>query len=363
MSVGRFAMYHHFFHAITIRSLAIVAILALLPFSGCQQPNGRFGSRLFGSGPRRGIFGSGSRYAQAPFDRDRYAAQVPGGIPDLQINDGSGRDALLAEGASRVQDLNQRLGAYDKDNQLLNTEVAALEQKLQLANQYNQTLKEQLAGVSSQVQQTFAERQAAAQQIAMLQSQLQQATQALRTAQQRAASSGQLVGHRGGVPSQLAGNGGGGRATLRANNSLLQKLSAIQIPGGEARMDGDVIRIEFPSDRMFVPGTYQIQPAQMPLLQNIVGTIKESFPRQIIGVEAHWDNTPLTPPGTTAHQLTATQALAVLDQLVRIGLPRNQVFSMAMASNRPRYPQGMRGGISPNRRIEIVIYPETYDGS
>ena len=72
---------------------------------------------------------------------------------------------------------------------------------------------------------------------------------------------------------------------------------------------------------MFVPGTYQIQPAQMPLLQNIVGTIKESFPRQIIGIEAHWDNTPLNPPTATHHQLTATQALAVFDQLVRWDCP------------------------------------------
>ena len=160
------------------------------------------------------------------------------------------------------------------------------------------------------------------------------------------------------VPSRFAGG-----ATIRANNSLMQRLSAIQIPGGQARMDGDVIRIEFPSDRMFVPGTYQIQPAQLPVMQNIVTTIRQNFPKQIIGIEAHWDNTPLNPPTTTHHQLTATQALSVFDNLVRLGLPNNQMFTMAMASNRPRHPTGMAGGVSPNRRIELVIYPETYDGS
>ena len=98
-------------------------------------------------------------------------------------------------------------------------------------------------------------------------------------------------------------------------------------------------------------------------MKEIAATIRQSFPRQIVGIESHWDNTPLDPPGTTDHQLTATQALAVFDQLVRLGLPSNQLFTMAMASNRPRYPNGVRGGVSPNRRIELVIYPETYDGS
>ena len=126
---------------------------------------------------------------------------------------------------------------------------------------------------------------------------------------------------------------------------------------------GDVIRVEFPTDTMFVPGTYQIQPAQTPLLQNLVTTIRESFPRQIIGIEAHWDKTPLNPPGTTDHQLTATQALAVFNNMIRLGLSPDQLFTMAMGSNRPRHPQGTRGSISPNRRVEIVIYPETFDGT
>ncbi len=329
--------------------------------TGCQQPAANSpGSRgaLFDLSKRPQLFSAKSLFAKKDStNRNQYNAQ----IPDLQINDGS---QYANNAANQVQNLNQRMGAYDADNQLLNTEVAGLQQKLQLANQYNQQLKEQLAGTTGQVQQVFSERQSAAQQIANLQMQLEQANQNLRLAQQQTQITGQpatqMAGFNGGMPTQFASSGG---ATIRANNSLLQKLSAIQIPGGQARMDGDVIRIEFPSDRLFVPGSYEIQPAQLPLLQNIAGTISQSFPRQIVGVEAHWDNTPLNPPGTTDHQLTATQTLAVFDQLVRLGLPRKQLFTMAMASNRPRHAAGMVDGINPNRRIELVIYPETYDGS
>ncbi len=302
---------------------------------------------------------SNSLFGGSAANQDRYAAQ----IPEIEINDPRAQQAnqIAGNAAREVYDLNQRLGSFDADNQLLNTEVAGLQQKLQLANQYNQSLKEQLAGTTNQIQQALLERQTAAQQVASLQQQLQQANQNLQLAQQQTQQqAGRLVGFGGanGAPTALPGT-----ATVRANNSLLNKLSAIQIPGGQARMDGDVIRIEFPSDRMFVPGTYQIQPAQMPMLRNIVGTIRESFPRQIIGIEAHWDNTPLTPAGTTHHQLTATQSLAVFEELARLGLPEKQMFTMAMASNRPRHAAGLVGGISPNRRVELVIYPETFDDS
>ena len=280
--------------------------------------------------------------------------------------------------ANQVNTLNQRVSAFDSDNQLLNTEVAGLKQKLELANQYNQTLKEQLADTASRIQQSEIERNNAVAQAKRFKQQAQQLQQQPTINQgqfaQVSAQQSQPWQRQGDAPRQndrfanrSSANGQGGSqfasATLRANNSLMRRLSDIDIPGGEARMDGDVIRIEFPSDRMFVSGSYQIAPSQRPVLSDIVSTVRRSFPRQIIGVEAHWDNTPLNPPGTTDHQLTATQSLAVFEELIRLGLPERQMFTMAMASNRPRHPSGSFGGVSPNRRIELVIYPETYDGS
>jgi chemotaxis protein MotB len=144
----------------------------------------------------------------------------------------------------------------------------------------------------------------------------------------------------------------------------MQKFSSINIPGGQARMDGDVIRIEFPSDLLFAPGTYQIQPNQSSTLQNLANTIRQYFPHQIVGVEAHWDGTPLQPATTTHHQLTATQSLAVFNNLLSMGIPQSQMFTMAMGSNRPRHASSQDSvKAAENRRIEIVIYPETFDGT
>jgi flagellar motor protein MotB len=377
------------------RFTLLLAAMTLLPLIGCRQPvaNPQAGRSLIPNwlgGQQRyannrqdsylgqpelgsGILGRGTQTAQSRWGQSGWGQNGFAGTGN-QNNIASGygqtagqNTAALQAGysqavtqqnamANQLNGINQRLNAYDADNQLLNTEVAALKQKLQLANQYNQTLKDQLADTSNLIQRSEMEKQAAIQQAQL---QIQQATRQQQANQNVNGNQGQnrlASFDRGNVPATFGG------ATIRANNSLMQRFANIRIPGGQTRMDGDVIRIEIPSDRLFVPGTYQVQPAQKPMMQNLVGTIIQNFPRQIVGIEAHWDNTPLNPPTTTHHQLTATQALAMFDEMVQLGLPRNQMFTMAMASNRPRHPQGVTNGVSPNRRIELVIYPETYDG-
>lgn len=324
---------------------------------------GGFGQSVFGA--QDGLGGRASQGFRSP---QQIAAQnprlgAPGFRNQLEQAGQLGQDGQLA---AQINVLNQRVMALDSDNQLLNTDLASYKQKLQLANDYGQTLKQQLADSARQIQQFGGQNQSATQQLAAAQQRIRELEGQVELAAQNARPNlGRdrfaSAGFSGGSSAQLPTS-----ATLRANNSLLQKMNAINIPGGRARMDGDVVRIEFPSDKMFAPGSYQIQPAQLPALQGIVGTIRQNFPKQIVGIEAHWDGTPLNPATTTHHQLTATQALSVFDRLVAMGVPRAQLFTMAMGSNRPRYdqrPGGNAGGLSPNRRIELVIYPETFDGT
>ena len=329
-----------------LRSTTILILLGMLCLTGCQQPNAQ--------GARQSLFNLGqpnynnpafAGAGQNPFaNPNAIPNTIPGGSPQQYQQYAS----LMEE----VRSLNGRLGRFDSDNQQLVTELAAMKQKLQVANDYNYQLKQQLADNTSQMQQLNIERAAGDQQLANAQIQLEQMARAQQQAQFSQASTG------GGGGSRFA------NATLRANNSLMQKLPQIQIPGVEARMDGDVIRIEIPSDQLFHQGSYQINAAHSHLLQNLSTAIRQNFPRQIVGIEAHWDGTQIQPATTTHHQLTATQALAVFDFMNRLGLPREQMFTMAMGSNRPRHSQSAGpNGINKNRRIEVVIYPETYDGS
>jgi flagellar motor protein MotB len=241
--------------------------------------------------------------------------------------------------SQQVASLNARLGQFDSDNSNLHTQIAALQQRLQNATSYNDQLRQQLAGTVQQLQQAQAQNQQLA-------------------ASQSPATIPSASGGMNPSPWQNVSTGG---ATIRANNGLMDRLNTVELPGFRTWMDGDVIRIEGPTDRLFVSGTWQINNNDAMALAGLAGAIRQHFPRQVVGIEAHWDGSPIQPATMSHHQLTATQALAVFDLLVKSGLPNAQVFTMGMGSNRPRYQaSATQNGISPNRRIEIVIYPETF---
>ena len=244
-------------------------------------------------------------------------------------------DQRIAELNQRLTELQSQVGGFDTDNSSLHVEIAQLQQQLQRANDANFQLRQQLGQMASSVQQLQTVRGQLEQQLTQAQGREQQLLANRNSTSQ--------------VPAQQAG------ATLRANNSLLQRLPQLRIDGAQTRMDGDVIRVELPSERIFVAGSYQTTQQANQMLSSLVASIQQNFPQQYISIEAHWDQSPLN-AGLTAQQVTATQALAIYNQLIAAGLPQRQLFTVAMASNRPRY----QGNNSLNRRIEIVIYPETY---
>ena len=281
--------------------------------------------------------------------------------PALYGNNGSYNPAYAANNAAdpqsnqlagQIETLNNQVRQYDSDNQNLNAQVAALQQRLQIANSYNDQLKQQLGDQLAQLQQTRVQLQQAsalasnANAAGFQNAGFQNPGNGWSTGATATLPPGTSVGD----PGTFAG------ATIRANNGLVQQLQTVQLQGYKAWMDADVIRIEGPTDRIFVAGSYQVNPNDTATLANLANIIRTTFPRQIIGVEAHWDGTAIEPASTSHHQLTATQALAVFDVLVRAGLPPAQIFTMAVGSNRARYPAGNPA----NRRIEIVIYPETF---
>lgn len=308
--------------------LRILILLALLVLAnGCQQP--------IGGGAGSGMFSGGaSPWGQAAEAQQQFFAGV----------------------SDQMKNLTARLGQSDLDNQQLQTELAGLKQKLQAAGDYNYQLKQQLADTVSQIQTVQNEKLAIEQQMVAMQRNL--SSPAMTSGGVAGMSNGMLASGQGAPPSQLPT--AGGTPTLRANNSLMQKVSTLQFTGVTTRMDGDVIRVEMPTDMVFTPGTYQVSLTSAQLLQQIAGVITREFPKQLIGVEAHWDSTLSAPAGASVQQLTATQSLAVYNELVRMGVPERQLFTLSMGANRPRYAAAVAApNQAPNRRIEIVVYPET----
>jgi outer membrane protein OmpA-like peptidoglycan-associated protein len=229
---------------------------------------------------------------------------------------------------AQLQDLDRRASNLDADNRDLHAALARKEQERKL-------LADEVALLRSQLSETAGQLQAAR----MASQEANQKVQAIEASTRRR-----------------------GSATITANNSLRDELTVADFPGFDVRTEGDVIRIEVPSDRLFHARSAQMLPSATYMLDELAEAIKRNYPRQMIGIEGHTDN---TPTGTTTnHQLASTQATAVFAALTRRGhLPSQQLFIVAHGANHPRMSNSTPSGRSRNRRIELVIYPETVRGN
>ena len=229
---------------------------------------------------------------------------------------------------AQISELSRRVQLLDDNNRQLHTQLAQSEQKNQVYKDESELLRRQLADVSQQLETTRLAASAAETRVRGMQ-----------------------------ASAQLRGG-----ATITPNTGLSLQASQLNLSGVAVEQDGEVIRILVPSDQLFQPGTAQIQPQAVRTMDPIAAQILAVFPRQRIGIEAYTDNTPLY-GGTvaTSHQLTASQSTAVLDLMTRrSGLPPQQLFTVAQGNNHPRQSNDTPTGRAANRRIEIVIYPDTY---
>ncbi len=232
-----------------------------------------------------------------------------------------------AAATAQTRELQRRIAELDSTNQQLHSQLAQQEQKANLYQQQLSMLQARLKDTAAELRKVQLAKQQAEKQMSAFQASLRQR----------------------------------GSATLKPNNSLLRSVAPTDIPGLTVQQDGELVRIEIPADRLFRQGTAQLIVSGSPLLGQVAQAIRTHYPRQRIAIEAHTDSGPTANPGTTAHLLTAQQAVAVLDELTRrYRLPPNQLFILAMGANHPVASNATAAGRAANRRVDIVIYPETY---
>jgi flagellar motor protein MotB len=228
--------------------------------------------------------------------------------------------------AQQNQEFQARASSLDRDNQELESLLAQSRQQVQLLNDELGATRQQLQTTTDQL-------------LAMRTDNDQ-----LRT------KSAQLVA----TAQQRAG------AEIRSNNTLLKNLAVKQMPGVEVRQDGDVVRIEAPADRLFMPGSNYLQNGAEQLLVSIGGDLRLNFPDHLIGLEGHTDDSPThSQQFPTNHHLSAAQALAAYNLLVQKGtLAPNQLFVIGHGANHPVVSNASDAGKARNRRLEFVVYPE-----
>lgn len=243
---------------------------------------------------------------------------VPGLAP------GGGLTAVQAQ----VAELNRRVQLLDDNNRQLTTQLAQSEQQAQVYRDELNLVRQQLADTAQQYE-------------------------SARVAAQDAQSSARSFQ----ASAQLRGG-----ATIRANTNLNQLAGRLNLGSIPVQRDGEVIRIIIPADQLFSPGTPQLQPQAAGILDPIASQLRAVFPRQRIGVEGYTDTTPgFGGVGNNSHQLAAAQSAAVLGMLTqRSGMPASQLFTVSHGANNPRQNNATPAGRVANRRIELVVYPETF---
>lgn len=231
---------------------------------------------------------------------------------------------------AQLQDAQRRLAQLDSQNRELTAQIAQAQQVVQNEREQKRLIQQQLADAGNKLRE-----------VASAKDDVERRASALYASQRQT-----------------------GGATITANNSVRSSLRLAEVAKLEVRQEGTTIRVEIPADRLFAPGTSQLLPQAATLLDDVAASIKQNYPRQLIVVEGHTDNAPAlaATPGAS-HQLAAGQAYMVLDYLVsQRQLPANQISSMAFGAHRPRVSNATQPGQQKNRRIELVIYPDTVDG-
>jgi flagellar motor protein MotB len=158
-----------------------------------------------------------------------------------------------------------------------------------------------------------------------------------------------------------AASPGAGESQAAAAAAAMQSaIGQLSLGDLAVRLDGAVVRIEIPADRLFDDTTANLLPAGVALLTQLAAELERVFPSHFLGIEGHIDSEPIRGESwESAHQLTAAQAAAVFDFLAsRTPLEDGQMFLVAHGANHPVVSNATAAGRQRNRRIECVIYPE-----
>jgi chemotaxis protein MotB len=229
--------------------------------------------------------------------------------------------------ARQKDELQTRASSLDRDNQELVTRLTQEQQRAKVLEDQVSVIREQLSGTAAQLARLREDKKSGEQKV-----------QALTASLQRQ-----------------------GGTTITPNNSLLQALPAINLPDVYARRDGDVIRVELPSYRLFEAGNARLLPGAQQTVTAASTEILRTYPDQIIGIEGHTDSDPMRNSAwRNQHHLSLGQALAVYDVLLtQVRVPAQQLFVAGHGANHPLYSNATTPGKQRNARVELVVYPET----
>ncbi len=141
--------------------------------------------------------------------------------------------------------------------------------------------------------------------------------------------------------------------------ALVALQTRLRSRNADLRIESAGIVISLPQAILFPPGQARIQSSALPLVEEIAGVIR-GIPNRI-SLIGHSDRTPIRNKRFESNwQLSTARSLKLLDLLTaEFGIPEDRLSIASFGSHQPKTTNETPEGRAANRRVEIVILPES----
>ena len=147
---------------------------------------------------------------------------------------------------------------------------------------------------------------------------------------------------------------------LEEAKALLEKRLKDEIRNRQVKIDITKrgLVITFVDEVLFDSGKAVLKEEAGPILDKVVGVIKEKVADRNIGIEGHTDNEPIKYSGWKSNwELSTARATTVLHYLEDGGIKPRKLQATGYGEYRPVASNDTEEGRQENRRVEIVIMP------
>jgi chemotaxis protein MotB len=219
------------------------------------------------------------------------------------------------------------------------------------AGRQNTSLKQSMA----QLQDQNAELQTRA---SSLDADNQQLQSMLAQEQQRVA---QLEDENSQLRTEAQSGGSRGMGSYAQADASKSWLPVAQVPGAEAYRSGETVHIRLSNANLFDAGSATLKRGAHEVLDRVASAVRQNYPNQLIGIEGHTDGDPIRKSKWKSnHELSVQRALAVYEYLRQSGsIPESQLFVAGYGPNLPIAANSNNQGKAQNRRVELVVRPES----
>lgn len=152
----------------------------------------------------------------------------------------------------------------------------------------------------------------------------------------------------------------------RLENSRRELEAKLKGTGATVRIKNGAVSVLLPGAVLFDSGQTTLRPQSKATLKKIAGIIKTEATGEIVRIEGHTDNDPISRQKDkykSNWELSAARAAAVLHYMVEeCGVSPTKVYIAGFGQYQPIADNKSKTGKAKNRRVEFVIVPRGSGG-